>query len=433
MQALMNGIQWVSFILKPSLIDLISCRCRYSKERVEITSMVSGKSGPHEHSANNDKTRSYLAYNLRPDSVMRHFHILLALGVTLLFTGCYNRAATTKIDPNELMVFPAPPEEPRIQFITAYSSSSDIKPFRKIDQFLLGSSLFELEVGIEKPYGIALKNGKIYICDTMLPGLVIIDLENRTLRPFQPFGRGALRKPVNLTVDDQGYIYVADTDRQQVVVYTPDLKYVDAISSGSLKPLDVAIMGDTLFIADYQDRNIEVWSLKRRRMIGLFPPKNEEAPDSEKVFVPYALAVDRANHLYVTDFGQFRVQKYDRDGRYLETFGGLGRALGQFARPKGISVDHEENLYVVDAAFENVQMFDKDGNLLMFFGGPYQQPGNMYLPAQVIVDYDHLQYFQDYILPEYKLVYLILVTNQYGPDKIGIYGRIEPIEAKETE
>jgi sugar lactone lactonase YvrE len=364
---------------------------------------------------------------------MRHFYVLLALGFTLLSTGCYNRVATTKIDPNELMVFPAPPEEPRIQFITAYSSSSDIKPFRKIDQFLLGSSLFELEVGIEKPYGIALKDGKIYICDTMLPGLVIIDLENRTLRPFQPFGRGALRKPVNLTIDNQGYIYVADTDRQQVVVYTPDLKYVDAISSGSLKPLDVAIMGDTLFIADYQDRNIEVWSLKRRRMIGLFPPKNEEAPDSEKVFVPYALAVDRANHVYVTDFGQFRIQKYDRDGRYLETFGGLGRALGQFARPKGISVDHEENLFVVDAAFENVQIFDKNGNLLMFFGGPYQQPGNMYLPAQVIVDYDHLQYFQDYILPEYKLVYLILVTNQYGPDKIGIYGRIEPTEAKEPE
>lgn len=433
MEALGKGLTWIKPALTTPLINLISCRCWYPKRRIILPSFTRGEGDTGRDSANNVKTRSYLAYNLRLDNAMRHFYILLALGVPLLLSGCYNRVNTNTVDPNELMVFPAPPEEPRIQFITAYTSSSDIRPFRKIDQFLLGNSLFELEVSIEKPYGIALRDGKIYICDTMLPGLVVIDLKNRTLRPFQPFGRGALRKPVNLTLDDEGNIYVADTDRQQVVVYTPDLKYVDAISSGSLKPLDVAILGDTLFVADYQDRNIEMWSLKRRRMIGLFPPLNEEAPDSEKVFVPYALAVDRDANVYVTDFGQFRIQKYDRKGRYIETFGGLGRALGQFARPKGISVDHEGNLFVVDAAFENVQMFDKEGNLLMFFGGPYQQPGNMYLPAQVIVDYDHLQYFQDYVLPDYQLAYLILVTNQYGPDKIGIYGRIEPMEAKEPE
>jgi len=80
----------------------------------------------------------------------------------------------------------------------------------------------------------------------------------------------------------------------------------------------------------------------------------------------------------------------------------------------------------VDAAFENVQIFDKEGKLLMFFGGTYQGPGYMWLPAKVIIDYDNLKYFQKYVYKDFKLKYLIFVTNQYGPDKVSVYGFIEP-------
>ncbi len=324
------------------------------------------------------------------------------------------------------MVFPTPPDEPRIQFLKSFSTSSDIKAFNAIDKFLFGSSLLELETSIIKPYGIGIRDGKIYICDTMLPGLIVIDLNQQTMKAFQPFGRGTLRKPINLTFDDNGNVYVADTEREQVVVFSPDLKYLYALSSKSLKPLDVTVYGDTLLITDYIDRNIELWSVKRRRMIGEFPPNNSELPDSIRIFVPYSVDVDQYGNIYITDFGQFRVQKFDPRGNLIRSYGGLGKSLGKFARPKGISVDRDERLYVVDAAFENIQIFDKEGNLLMFFGGAYQRPGNMYLPAQVTIDYDNLSYFEPYVLPGYILDFLILVTNQYGPDKITVYGFIHP-------
>ena len=62
----------------------------------------------------------------------------------------------------------------------------------------------------------------------------------------------------------------------------------------------------------------------------------------------------------------------------------------------------------------------------MFFGGPYKGPGDMWLPAKVIVDYDNLDYFRQYVDPKFNLKYLIIVSNQYGPDKISVYGAVSP-------
>ncbi len=352
-------------------------------------------------------------------------YIILA---SLLLASCTFFGISSPEDVEELQLFPPPPAEPRIQYLAAISSSSDIKEFNTLDQFLFGSNLLALETAIEKPFGVALHKGKIYVCDTMLPGLIIIDLEAGTFRPFHPTGRGLLRKPINVVVDAEGMIYVSDTERSQVVVYTPELRFSHAISNGSLKPLDMAIKGDSLFIVDYTDRNLEVWSLKRRKYLGDFPPQNTDLPDSVRLFVPYAVDISDAGHIYITDYGQFHIQEFEPNGKYVKSYGGIGRSLGKFARPKGLAVDHIGNVYVVDAAFENVQIFNNEAQLLMFFGGPYQQPGDLYLPAQVTIDYNHNKYFEDMVIPGFDLDYIILVTNQYGPEKLNIYGLLKPEE-----
>ncbi|NOY61413.1 MAG: hypothetical protein GXO75_21070 [Calditrichaeota bacterium] len=49
----------------------------------------------------------------------------------------------------------------------------------------------------------------------------------------------------------------------------------------------------------------------------------------------------------------------------------------------------------------------------------------MKLPAQVFIDYDHLDYFRKYVDPSFKLKFLIFVTNQYGPEKVIVYGFVD--------
>ena len=63
----------------------------------------------------------------------------------------------------------------------------------------------------------------------------------------------------------------------------------------------------------------------------------------------------------------------------------------------------------------------------MFFGGTYTGPGGMWLPADVTIDYGTNEYFSEYVDSRFALKYLVYVTNQYGPDKVSVYGFVEPV------
>jgi hypothetical protein len=68
-------------------------------------------------------------------------------------------------------------------------------------------------------------------------------------------------------------------------------------------------------------------------------------------------------------------------------------------------------------------MFNAEGKLLMFFGEPKSSgEAGLYLPAGLTIDYENVGLFQKYVAPGYKLEYLILVTNQVGPNKVSVYG-----------
>jgi DNA-binding beta-propeller fold protein YncE len=138
--------------------------------------------------------------------------------------------------------------------------------------------------------------------------------------------------------------------------------------------------------------------------------------------------VDTDGNVYVSDSVMARVTKYDFRGNVLQQFGSLGRAIGQFVRPRGIAVDRDGRLYVVDAAFENVQVFDPEGRLLLFFGNAGGLPGNVNLPAKVEIDYDNVGLFADRVAPGYAVEYLILVTSQYGRNKVNVYGFLSETE-----
>ncbi|MEI6128409.1 MAG: hypothetical protein WCQ99_17835, partial [Pseudomonadota bacterium] len=116
-------------------------------------------------------------------------------------------------------------------------------------------------------------------------------------------------------------------------------------------------------------------------------------------------------------------QKLTQDGDKIKEFGsGIGDSFGQFARPRGIAVDREGRVYSVDAWHSVVQVFDADNNMLIFFGEVGPNPGNLSLPAQVVIDYDNIDHFKEYAAPGYDIEFLIIVTSQYGPRKVNIFG-----------
>lgn len=342
--------------------------------------------------------------------------------VIYLCNACFRQPAlSTPADP--VIVYPDPPAQPRIQYLTSFSTSGDFKkPQSAFNKFIFGE---ENELAIIKPYGITVHKNKIYICDTGLGGLEILNMEDQTFEYFIPTGLGKLLLPVNCCLDERDFIYIADTKRSQVVVYNNEKKFETSITlDKNCKPTDVAVDGTTLYVCALDDHSIHTYDKYTGEFQGKFPETRTKGDGY--LYQPANIAIDE-NLMYISDIGACKVLTFNKQQEYISSFGAPGQGYGQFTRPKGVDADKYGNVYVVDAAFENVQVFDPSGKLLTSFGGTYSGPGGMWLPAGIKIDDQHNSYFDPYVDQRFRLDYLIFVTNQYGPDKISVYGFVDPL------
>jgi DNA-binding beta-propeller fold protein YncE len=78
---------------------------------------------------------------------------------------------------------------------------------------------------------------------------------------------------------------------------------------------------------------------------------------------PTDVAWDAAGNIYVADgYGNARIAKFDRNGKFIRSWGQRGSASGQFNTPHGIAIDAQGNVYVADQGNRRIQVFDGDGN-----------------------------------------------------------------------
>jgi sugar lactone lactonase YvrE len=351
--------------------------------------------------------------------------VLLGFGACLLLSACAGLGGpkSGEAEPEYVLV-PPPPQQSRIQFLAAYSKDLDVLPplsgFRRL---ILGDREGR---GILKPYGVAIHDGQILVCDTKLAIVAVFDLVDRTAEVLGGGPNGRLGKPINIAVDEDGTRYVVDAELGRVMVYDANNRYVRAIGDPEAwAPTDIAISGKRLYVTDKKNGQVVLIEkatgeeLRRFSEIG--------AGESDLLF-PSNIALGVDGSVYVGDTGNARILKFDDSGELLQTFGSLGEMIGQFVRPKGVAVDREDRVYVVDAASSVVQIFNPDGKLLLFFGETGNRPGDLYLPAKVVIDYDNVDLFADRVAPGYKIDYLIIVTSQFGPNKVSVFGFLEPNE-----
>jgi len=77
---------------------------------------------------------------------------------------------------------------------------------------------------------------------------------------------------------------------------------------------------------------------------------------------PTDVAWDSAGNIYVADgFGNSRIAKFDKVGKFVKSWGSRGSENGQFNMIHGIVVDAQGNVYVADTANKRIQVFDHEG------------------------------------------------------------------------
>jgi DNA-binding beta-propeller fold protein YncE len=324
----------------------------------------------------------------------------------------------------QYIFYPRSPQPPRLQFLVKFAEEKD-RGQRPSKFATMITGVTPSSEPILKPYGVALAAGRLYVCDTGARAVQILDLAARTMRSFSPGGMGKMGTPVNVAIDADGTRYVADTGRNQVLIYGSDDTFSGAIGEeGDLRPTSVALTQDRIYVADLKGHCVRVYAKAGHTPLFTIPrhPEASEEQQPGKLYMPVNLALDQAGHIYVSDMAACNVRVYDAEGKHLWSFGAAGDLPGQFARPKGVAVDREGRIFVVDAAAQVCQIFDAKGRLLLFFGEPGGSDAPLNLPAAVAVDYDHLAWFQKYAAPDFVLEELVIITSQYGDNKVSVYG-----------
>ncbi len=354
-----------------------------------------------------------------------------------ILSGCAQQQACS----TKPTFFPPPPDEPRIQWLTGISTSEDIGAKESVSKFSLivtGQEAPTVIRRLGKSYGLAVRDGRIYVAESGEGRVAIIDPANSTFEYLKGMEdpRGVLKEPVNMAFDKEGFLYVADTGRREIVVYAPDGSYSNAfgrnLAQGS-KIVSVAVHQDKLYALDLGASRIRVLDRKTGEQETEFGYVDKP---NQSLRAPSNFTIDDKGAIYVTNIGNNKVMKYDLDGNFLGSFGGVGDQISTFAKPKGIAVDDEGRIYVVDAGTNVIQMFDDQFRPLTFFGWPGLETGSLNMPAGILVTKENLQYYQKYAVPGFQLERLILVVNQFGRQfcipRISIYG-LGRMQGKKSE
>jgi sugar lactone lactonase YvrE len=270
---------------------------------------------------------------------------------------------------------------------------------------------------IDRPFGIAVWQGRIYVCDVGAGDVKVFDLEQGSYRRLGEEVQ-IIAAPTSIHVDRDGYAFVVEAMRQLIHIFSPDETYLTSFHIRDGRPAGLVTIGSELFVPDLTGDRILVLDRSTGKLLRTLGQKGHGPGE---FLMPNAIATDSDGNLYVSDQMNFRFQKLNRKGKPLLQTGEAGDRYGTFARPRGIAVGPDGVIYVVESIFEVVQMFNQEGQVLMGFGNFHAAPGFLELPAGIVVDKSALPYFSEYLDPQFEPEYLLFVTSQLGKAKIGVY------------
>lgn len=142
------------------------------------------------------------------------------------------------------------------------------------------------------------------------------------------------------------------------------------LGSGCGGPTSVSVKpgaADELYFFDSEGRRLTLQPSRNRVLL-----QGTQSPtviggfglDSAKLNFPTSLAVGADGRLFVADYGNGRVQVFDRHGRHLRQLGSAGSGPDQFTHAYGIALDDAGQLWVTDPLSHRVQRFTADGQWL---------------------------------------------------------------------
>ncbi len=127
----------------------------------------------------------------------------------------------------------------------------------------------------------------------------------------------------------------------------------------------------SVYITDYDNDRVQ----KFNNNGGFMTTWGSRGAGNGQMRSPHGIACDSSGNVYVTDEGNSRVQKFASSGSYITQWGALGSGNGQFETPRVIATDSSGSVYVGDTWLDRIQKFTSAGSYQTQWGSPW--PGGI--------------------------------------------------------
>ena len=168
---------------------------------------------------------------------------------------------------------------------------------------------------------------------------------------LKSFGAGMFVSPHKLSVDKQGNLWLADNGGNQVFKLNPDGKVLMTLGK-----------------------------------------KGVAGPDLDEFDAPTDVAIAPNGDIFVGDghtgggtaTGNARIMKFDKDGKFIKTWGRKGVGAGEFDVVHTLAFDSRGRLFVGDRQNNRIQIFDQDGRFIAQWF-QFGRPSGMYIDKNDVI------------------------------------------------
>lgn len=224
-----------------------------------------------------------------------------------------------------------------------------------------------------RPMHLDIFEDKLYVTEYLNDRIQIFSLLGDPLYMFgEPgLGEGQLDSPGGVAVGKDGKIFVAGFYNHTVQVFDKEGGFIKhygttgekSFRSGRFKyPTDVALLSSgNIAIADAYNDRVQVLNYEGK-VVNLWGGPfgmNMSGGFNGWFRTATSVTVDPNDNIFVADFFNHRIQKFNSDGTFLSVIGSQGIGKGAFDRPTDVAVDDKGNLYVVDFGNNRIQKFSK--------------------------------------------------------------------------
>ena len=255
----------------------------------------------------------------------------------------------------------------------------------------------------------------------IIPAETVWVISPDTYEVINTWGANLFRSPHGITIDANDNVWITDVMQNKVYqfdqngvllrVYGKDypfymesclkirnlLRRLPCSISGDYfaRPTDIEIMDDGSFIVSDGYRNSRIVKFDRDGRINweidAFGNKNSEFN------LPHGLAMDSDNNIYVADRKNARIQIFDSNGDWVDTWDSP-----EIGRPYGLDIGFDNHLYVVDAgdadeipggiSRSQIIKINLQGEIIFRYSGFGSELGEMNLPHDIAVGADGIIY-----------------------------------------